>query len=118
MELTHAESSRRERDKVRFRKYRAGVFALATIGCITSCSDSDSETKLPDVANTIQRSLDDAGLNDVSVSQDRERGVLTLRGTTISDVEKSRAESIASSVAGVQSVSNQIAVREKVTSSK
>jgi osmotically-inducible protein OsmY len=47
---------------------------------------------------------------DVSVSQDRDKGVVTLGGHVAADGDKSQAESIARSIAGAQVVSNQIAV--------
>jgi hyperosmotically inducible periplasmic protein len=45
------------------------------------------------------------------VSQDRERGVVTLTGNVSSQDDKSRADSIAKSIAGMQVVSDQIGVR-------
>jgi osmotically-inducible protein OsmY len=47
----------------------------------------------------------------VSVSQDRDKGVVTLAGKVATDDEKARAESIARSVAGSEVVSNEIGVR-------
>jgi hyperosmotically inducible periplasmic protein len=71
-----------------------------------------SETpKSPDVSDNIRKSFDQAGLNDVSVSQDRDKGVVTISGTVQSDSDKSRAESIAKAIAGNQVVADQIAVR-------
>jgi len=67
-------------------------------------------TKSPDVSDSIRKSLDQAGLQAVSVSQDRDKGVVTLGGHVPSDGEKSQAESIAKSIAGGQVVSNQIRV--------
>jgi hyperosmotically inducible protein len=72
---------------------------------------SDSPKKSPDVTDNIRKSLDQAGLKDVGVSQDRDKGVVTLTGTTASEVDKSQAESIAKTIAGPQVVSDQIAVR-------
>ena len=72
---------------------------------------SDTPTKSPDVTDNIHKSLDQAGFKDVSVSQDRDKGVVTLTGTTASEADKSQAESIAKSFAGSQVVSDQIAVR-------
>jgi osmotically-inducible protein OsmY len=77
---------------------------VALAGC------SSSATKSPDVADSIRKSLDGANLKDVSVSQDREKGVVTLGGHVAGDADKSQAESIAKSVAGSQVVANQIAV--------
>jgi hyperosmotically inducible periplasmic protein len=55
------------------------------------------------------RSIKQASKN-VSVSQDRDKGVVTLGGQVASDSDKSQAESLAKSFAGTQVVANQIAV--------
>jgi osmotically-inducible protein OsmY len=55
--------------------------------------------------------LDQVGLKDVTVSQDRAKGVVTLQGSTTSDSDKAQAESIAKSIASSQVVVNEIAVR-------
>ena len=65
----------------------------------------------PDVTTTIRRELDRAGLNDVSVDQDRDKNVVTLTGKVPTDKDKMQAESIARSIAGTQVVANEIAVR-------
>ena len=85
------------------------LFTLLAIGSIPGCSNTP--TKSPDVADEIRRSLDQSGLKDVSVSQDRDKGVVTLTGTTTTDADKSQAETIAKSFAGAQVVADQIAVR-------
>lgn len=64
-----------------------------------------------DVKDNVKRSLEQAGLNDVKVDQDRETGVVTLSGQVKSDDEKARAETVAKAAAGDLVVSNQIAVR-------
>jgi osmotically-inducible protein OsmY len=46
----------------------------------------------------------------VSVSQDRDKGVVTLGGHVARDADKAQAEFIAKSIAGTQVVANQIAV--------
>jgi len=85
------------------------IATLFVIGSITACSDTP--TKSPDVTRNIRTSLDRAGLKDVNVSQDRDKGVITLTGNTATDADKAQAESIAKSFAGAQVVSDQIAVR-------
>ena len=67
-------------------------------------------TKSPDVSDSIRKSLDQAGLKDVSVSQDRDKGVVTLGGQVAADADKAQAESIAKAIAAGQVVANQIAV--------
>jgi hyperosmotically inducible protein len=85
------------------------LLAMFAVGSISGCSSAP--TKSADVADSIRRSLDQAGLKDVSVSQDRDKGVVTLTGTTTSVEDKSQAESIARSIGGGQVISDQIAVR-------
>jgi hyperosmotically inducible protein len=87
-------------------------FSIGTILILAGMAAcSDTPTKSPDVTDNLRRSLDQAGLKDVSVSQDRDKGVITLTGTTASESDKAQAESIAKSIAGPQVVSDQIAVR-------
>jgi hyperosmotically inducible periplasmic protein len=81
--------------------------ALLVAGTLAGCS---STTKSPDVADGIRKSLDTANLKDVSVSQDRDKGLVTLGGHVAADADKAQAESIAKSLAGTQVVANQIAV--------
>jgi osmotically-inducible protein OsmY len=81
--------------------------ALLAAGILAGCSQTP---KSPDVTASIRTSLDQAGFKDVSVSQDREKGVVTLGGHVAADGDKAQAQSIATSVAGGQVVSNQIAV--------
>jgi hyperosmotically inducible periplasmic protein len=80
--------------------------ALLSLGALVGCSASKS----PDVTEPIRTSLDQAGLKDVSVSQDRDKGVVTLNGHVSADTDKAQAESIAKSIAGSQVVADQIAV--------
>jgi hyperosmotically inducible protein len=75
---------------------------------ITGCSDAN---KSPDVTDNIRKSLDQAGYKDVKVSEDRDKGVVTLTGDVATDSDKAQAESIAKSNAESLVVSDQVAVR-------
>ena len=79
------------------------MFSLVLAGCSTT-------PKSPDVSNSVRKSLEQAGYHDVSVTQDRDKGIVTLGGHVPSDSDKSQAESIAKSQAGGQVVANQIEV--------
>jgi hypothetical protein len=79
-----------------------GVYSLA--GC------TESATKSADVKSAVRQSLDQAGLKDVSVDQDREKGVVTLGGRVASEEAKRQAESIAKTAAGGSVVANEVAV--------
>ena len=78
------------------------------VGTLAGCSST--ATKSPDVSDSIHKSLDQAGFKDVSTSQDRDKGVVTLSGHVASDADKAQAESIAKSMAAGQVVADQIAV--------
>jgi hyperosmotically inducible protein len=86
----------------------AGLLTIAAVGCLIGCSDSPR--KSPDVTDSVRKSLDQSNLRDVKVSQDRDKGVVTLTGQVASDSAKSQAESIAKSIAGSQVVADEIAV--------
>jgi hyperosmotically inducible protein len=85
----------------------ATALALLTLGLLAGCSGTAAS---PDVSSGIRTSLDQANLKDVSVSQDRDKGVITLGGHVASGDDKSQAESIAKSLAGNQVVADQVAV--------
>jgi len=81
------------------------LFAAATLsGCF------GTSAKSPEVSDNIRKSLDQAGLKDVSVSQDRDKGIVTLGGKVTSENDKFQAESVAKSLAGAQVVADEIAV--------
>ena len=84
------------------------LLAMVAVGTLAGCSSTS--TQAADVSASIRTSLDKAGYKDVSVSQDRDKGVVTLNGHVAAEGDKSQAESIARSIAGAQVVSNQIAV--------
>ena len=84
------------------------MLTLLAVGTLAGCSGTPR--KSPDVSDGLRKSLDQAGFKDVSVSQDRDKGIVTLGGQVASENDKSQAESIAKSIAGAQVVADQIAV--------
>jgi hyperosmotically inducible periplasmic protein len=84
------------------------VLLLLAVGSLAGCSKTS--VKSPDVSESIRKSLDQAGLEAVSVIQDRDKGVVTLGGNVATDADKTQAGSIAASIATGQVVANQIAV--------
>lgn len=81
--------------------------ALLAVGICVGCTTSE---KSAEVSDSIRKSLDQAGLKNVSVSQDRDKGVVTLSGNVAAERDKQQAESIAKSIAAGQVVADQIAV--------
>ena len=85
----------------------ATMLALLGAGVLAGCSGTSAS---PDVSDSIRKSLDQAGFKGVSVSQDRDKGIVTLGGQVVSDGDKAQAETVAKSLAGSQVVADQIAV--------
>ena len=83
---------------------------LLALVVVTLAGCSATSSKTADVSGSIRTSLDQAGFKDVSSSQDRDKGVVTLGGHVAGEGDKAHAESIARSFAGNQVVANQIAV--------
>ena len=83
------------------------VLAVVVVGTLAGCSNSN---KAADVSGSVRTSMEEAGLKGVTVSQDRDKGVVTLGGNVTSEDDKTKAESIARSLSGPQVVANQIAV--------
>jgi osmotically-inducible protein OsmY len=84
------------------------LLGVVAAGALVGCSSTSYKT--PDVTATIRTSLDQAGLSDVSATDDRDKGVVTLGGHVASDSDKNRAENIAKAAAPSQVVADQIAV--------
>jgi hyperosmotically inducible protein len=84
------------------------VLALLVAGIMAGCSTT--AVKSPDVSSSIRKSLNDACFKDVSVDQDRDKGVVTLGGQVATDNDKLQAESLAKGLAGAQVVADQITV--------
>jgi hyperosmotically inducible protein len=97
-----------KRTNMKTTKLLIAMLAVLAVGTMVGCKELSS--KSPDVSDNIRKSLDQAGLNEVTVSQDRDKGVVTLGGTVASESDKARAESLAKSLAGTQVVADQIAV--------
>jgi len=84
------------------------LFALLAAGALVGCTGTAAMS--PDVSDRVRASLDESGLQSVSVSQDRDKGIVTLGGQVADETDKARAESLTSAIAGPQVVANQIGV--------
>jgi osmotically-inducible protein OsmY len=87
--------------------------AVFSLLAITLISCSPARQKSPDVSQGIRTSLNQAGLEDVSLNQDRDKGVVKLSGRVATEADKARAESIAKTQAAGQVVANEIEVVPK-----
>jgi len=97
-----------ERRNMKTSKALPTLVVILALACGLACTN---KAKAPDVSASVRQALDQAGLRDVSVSQDQDKNVVTLTGNVATENEKTQAESIARSIAGNQVVSNEIGVR-------
>jgi hyperosmotically inducible periplasmic protein len=88
-------------------KSLAGFGLVAGFAITSGCA---SAPKAADVQRPIQEAIKQAGYKDVSVSQDRDKGVVTLSGSVSSESDKMQAVTIAKAFAVGQVVGNEIAV--------
>ncbi len=79
-----------------------GLFVLA--GC-------NKQEQHADVKDAVDSAMTQNNLGVVKVSQDRDKGVLTLTGDVISADDKTRAESIAKGAAPGYTIANELGVR-------
>jgi len=86
---------------------------LALLAAFVAMSIACSQQKAaePDVSGQIKDSLQANNLDSVKVTEDRDKGVVTLSGDVKSDQEKSQAEDIATQNAGGLIVADEIGVR-------
>ncbi len=87
--------------------FRIAGIVIVAMSFLGACSNTQ---KSPAVESQIRKSLDQAGLKDVSVAQDRDKGVVTLGGHVAADADKARASQIAQSVAGSDVIANEVAI--------
>lgn len=89
---------------------RPWLILVTVIVLMTFAGCSATSVKSADVTDSIRASLDDADLKEVSVSQNRDKGVVTLTGRVESQNNKATAGAIANALAGTQVVANEIEV--------
>ncbi len=93
---------------MRSSKLYVTLLMLLAIGTMVGCWRGSA--KSPDVSDNIRNALDHGGLKEVTVSQDRDKGIVTLGGQVETESDKAQAESLAKSLANGQVVADQIAV--------
>jgi len=84
---------------------------LALMAAVFTIACSQQKANTPDVTDQIKDSLKANNLPDVKVSEDRDKGVVTLSGDVKTDEDKAKAEDIARKSAGGLIVANEIGVR-------
>jgi hyperosmotically inducible periplasmic protein len=85
--------------------FAAAIFLSGAL-VIAGCNNSH-----PDEKTAVTNSLNSNNLSAVSVSQDRDKGVMTLKGDVDNADAKSQAESLARQAAPDYTIANEIGVR-------
>jgi len=84
------------------------VAVLAGALAIAGCQDKAAH---PDEKSAVTNSLNSNNLKDVSVSQDQQKGVMTLTGNVDTDDQKSQAAVLAKQAAPDYTIADEIGVR-------
>src|SRR5215470_8926169 len=96
-------------NRSKHRKFLSGMVAiLAGVLVISGCNNKPSH---PDEKSAVTNALSSNNMSDVSVSQDQDKGVMTLTGDLASADLKSQAELVARQAAPDYTIANQIGVR-------
>ncbi len=89
-----------------------GVIIFATIvAAMLILSGCNRQNQHPDVKDAVDSAMTAHGLGVVKVSQDREKGLLTLSGDVESADQKAQAEQVAKQTAPDYTISDEIGVR-------
>lgn len=86
----------------------AAVAAVTWMIVILGCSSQRANT--PSYKDAVKQSLASGGFKDVTVNEDRDKGVITLGGKVISSDEKAKVEELAKSAAPGMVVANQVSI--------
>jgi len=84
------------------------VVVLAGALAIAGCQNKPAH---PDEKSAVNSSLNNSNLKDVSVSQDQDKGVMTLTGNVDSQDQKNQAETLAKQAAPDYTIADEIGVR-------
>ena len=84
------------------------IVASVTLFAFTACNRASEH---PDEKDAVNSAMTSNGLGVVKVSQDREKGVITLTGDVESAEQKTRAESVAKQAAPDYVIADDIGIR-------
>ena len=86
------------------------IAMLAVLTLIFTVGCSKNRANNPSVKDNVENSLKQAGFDKVNVDEDRDKGVVTLKGDVATQADKERAESVARQSAGNSVIANELLV--------
>jgi len=94
---------------MRLRFVSALLSALLCVGALVGCSSQRANT--PPAKDNVVNALKDKGMDKINVDEDRDKGVITLKGDVQSDEQRRQAGEIAQAAAPGRVIANELAVR-------
>ena len=91
------------------RLYSVVLCAVLSLGLLAGCSSKRAEN--PSVKDQVRAALDQKGMGDVKVEEDRDKGVITLKGEAKDDAARQEATEVAQAAAPGRVIANEMAVR-------
>ena len=86
------------------------IALLAVLTLIFTVGCSKNRANNPSMKDNVENSLKQAGFDKVNVDEDRDKGVITLKGDVSTQADKERAESVARQAAGNSVIANELLV--------
>ncbi|MHB1937775.1 MAG: BON domain-containing protein [Acidobacteriaceae bacterium] len=86
------------------------MFAVASLAGGLLIAGCNNNPKYPDSKDAVNNSLTQNNLGAIHVSQDQDKGVITLTGTVPNDAQKTQAETVAKQAAPNYTIADEIAV--------
>jgi hyperosmotically inducible protein len=83
--------------------------ALLALAALVGCSSQRANT--PPAKDNVKNALDQKGMGDINVDEDRDKGVITLKGDTKDEETRKQAGEIAQAAAPGKVIANELAVR-------
>jgi hyperosmotically inducible periplasmic protein len=93
------------------KNYKATAIVVAAFSALLILGACNNNAQHPDVKDAVNTAMTRHDLGVVKVSQDRDKGVLTLSGDVETPDKKSEAESVAKEAAPGYTIANEIGVR-------
>jgi hyperosmotically inducible protein len=91
------------------RFYSVVLLAFLALGALVGCSSQRAST--PPAKDNVKNALNEKGMGDVNVDEDRDKGVITLKGDAKDEASRQQAGEIAQAAAPGRVIANELAVR-------
>jgi hyperosmotically inducible protein len=91
------------------RLYSVVLLALLTLGALVGCSSQRAST--PPAKDNVENALKEKGMDKINVDENRDKGVITLKGDVASDDQRREAGEVAQAAAPGRVIANELAVR-------